>query len=180
MNDHLPSVSQANTDGDGLLKRTRRPALSCVECRMRKVKCNRQKPCEACIKTKSKTCTYRKARNGIHGSVRSNSAPSKPDAPEIAGKPQRPRPKPLIASTIGSTTPADNRQLSFLASLLKEDDGLRTALGHGAAPEDDTRPIVDIITDIPGTFQKSKFFGQSHWMKALEPVGGPISLLSSL
>lgn len=180
MDDQLPSVSQANTDCDGLVKRIRRPPLSCVECRIRKVKCDRQKPCGACIRIKSEKCTYRSARTGfqrsaeqIPESAESNSARDKLGTPETTGKHQRPRPKPLLSSSAGSASPADSRESSILAILLKENDHLRTALGHGAITEDDSRPIAEIITDIPGTFQKSKFFGQSHWMNALEPVGGP-------
>ncbi|KAJ4989782.1 hypothetical protein SVAN01_04812 [Stagonosporopsis vannaccii] len=176
MDNHLPSVSQANTDGDGVVKRTRRPALSCVECRMRKVKCDRRKPCGACIRIKSEKCTYRPARTGFQRSaeqlaerVGSNSAHSDPGSHGKTGKHQRPEPKPLLASTAGLTPPEDSRQSSLLAILLKENNDLRTASGHGAAPEDDSRPIAEIVTDIPGTFQKSKFFGQSHWMNALEP-----------
>lgn len=60
-----PVLRSAPTDGDGPAKRKRRPALSCVECRVRKVKCDRNKPCEACTRIKSATCTYRPHRTGI-------------------------------------------------------------------------------------------------------------------
>ncbi|RYO93406.1 hypothetical protein DL766_000796 [Monosporascus sp. MC13-8B] len=39
-------------------RRRRRPALSCLECRRRKIKCNRNDPCAHCVSARSK-CTYR-------------------------------------------------------------------------------------------------------------------------
>ena len=53
-----PALQLANTDGAGPVKR-RRAALSCVECRRRKVKCDRERPCGPCTKTRSPTCTFR-------------------------------------------------------------------------------------------------------------------------
>lgn len=75
--DERPILQNAETDGLGPAKRRRRPALSCVECRLRKVRCDRNKPCEACTKIKSATCTYRPHRPGIRPqSKESQEAPS--------------------------------------------------------------------------------------------------------
>jgi hypothetical protein len=39
-------------------RQRRRPALSCVECRRRKIKCDRKTPCSNCLQYKSTICTY--------------------------------------------------------------------------------------------------------------------------
>lgn len=39
-------------------RRRRRPALSCNECRRRKVKCDQQVPCTPCSKAKTVVCNY--------------------------------------------------------------------------------------------------------------------------
>lgn len=39
-------------------RQRRRPALSCVECRRRKIKCDRKTPCSNCLQYKSTMCTY--------------------------------------------------------------------------------------------------------------------------
>lgn len=39
--------------------RRRRPALSCIECRRRKIKCDRNSPCAHCVAAKT-SCTYKK------------------------------------------------------------------------------------------------------------------------
>lgn len=202
----LPSVVQANADGNGPVKRMRRPALSCVECRMRKVKCDRNKPCGACIRIKSEKCTYRPARAGIRSSTPDNTstsgsndrspagpsaqssrAPNELDlmvnryiAPGILGEHGRPKLKPLPAerTALDLSTHTDTGASSLVAILLKDNERLRATVANSLTSEGDIRPISDIITDIPGTFQKSKFFGQSHWMNAMEPVSTPSAYMS--
>ncbi|KAI5861490.1 hypothetical protein GGS23DRAFT_575377 [Durotheca rogersii] len=39
-------------------RRRRRPALSCVSCRKSKVRCDRNQPCGACVRSKHKTCVF--------------------------------------------------------------------------------------------------------------------------
>ncbi|KAI1413911.1 hypothetical protein F5Y13DRAFT_198319 [Hypoxylon sp. FL1857] len=39
-------------------RRRRRPALSCVSCRRSKIRCDRNLPCGACVRSKHKTCVY--------------------------------------------------------------------------------------------------------------------------
>jgi hypothetical protein len=46
----------------------------------------------------------------------------------------------------------------------------RTPIINSTASEHGTGPLKGSIADHPGSFQKSKYFGQSHWMNALEPV----------
>ncbi|KAK4150613.1 Acetamidase regulatory protein [Chaetomidium leptoderma] len=42
-------------------RRRRRPAVSCILCRRRKIKCNREVPCSNCTKSKNAECIYRDA-----------------------------------------------------------------------------------------------------------------------
>ncbi|KAH6633473.1 hypothetical protein C7974DRAFT_172295 [Boeremia exigua] len=176
MTDQLPSVSQALNDSEGLAKRIRRPALSCVECRMRKVKCDRNKPCGACIRTKSEKCTYRPARAATRRTEQLPEAAGSTTALDRSGpigEHQAPEPTSMpserSASDLSSHSAA--RASSFMTVLLTENERPLPVTDQGGVLEEDTRPIADIVTDIPGTFQKSKFFGQSHWMNALEPYG---------
>lgn len=98
-----PNLQTADTDGFGPAKRRRRPALSCVECRMRKVRCDRNKPCDACTRIRSATCTYRPHRPGIRS--QSNESPEVSTAltrrghsqeHDFAARPQSPRSVPMI------------------------------------------------------------------------------------
>jgi Fungal Zn(2)-Cys(6) binuclear cluster domain len=42
-------------------RRRRRPALSCVPCRRRKIKCDRTIPCNHCMQSKNAVCSYKDA-----------------------------------------------------------------------------------------------------------------------
>ncbi|KAH6889279.1 hypothetical protein B0T10DRAFT_487651 [Thelonectria olida] len=49
-------------------RRRRRPALSCRECRRRKIKCDQKNPCAHCIRHKAQ-CTYQTFHNGSEPAV---------------------------------------------------------------------------------------------------------------
>jgi hypothetical protein len=77
---------------------------------------------------------------------------------------------PAQETPAGLSTQLDTGPHELVIALLKENERLRSAIDQGAGHEVDIRPISEIVTDLPGSFQKSKFFGQSHWMNAMEPV----------
>lgn len=175
MTAQLPILARADADGEGPPKRTRRPALSCVECRMRKVKCDRKEPCGACIRIKSEKCTYRPTRAGIRRGA--EKSPSTSESNNAQG-PARPSPQSSLLAERTILNPilhADTGSSALVAVLLRENERLQSSVSKGASAshEGDTRPISEVIADFPGTFQKSKFFGQSHWMNAMEPVSHP-------
>jgi hypothetical protein len=203
-----PTLLSADTDGNGPAKRRRRPALSCVECRMRKVKCDRERPCGACTRIKSSTCTYRPQRagirseserspeapslsaNGNHDQEHGNSARSSPHlsgpsnefdlminryvAPGIFGEHGRPKLKPLPPDrpnlNLSSHSDVDNAVLSGLVERLSalECKSNSTSEGLGGSTGLPLRHGPSPVAS--GQFLKSKYYGQSHWMNAIEPV----------
>jgi len=63
-------------------RKRRRPALSCVECRRRKIKCDRNDPCTQCTMSKSASCTYKDGYPGPDHSIKpavSDPIPVKPN-----------------------------------------------------------------------------------------------------
>lgn len=195
MSEPLPSVTVADADGDGIVKRTRRPALSCVECRMRKVKCDREKPCGGCIKIGSSRCTYRPSRSaaraisersssstsgsrgGHRGSTQSSlheptSSVNQYDTTNLLSGQTRAHPRPSIPKEPRAPTEPRPRAgaTSSVSVSVTENGASQTSITNETASEHGTGRIKGNITDYPGSFQKSKFFGQSHWMNALEPV----------
>jgi hypothetical protein len=212
MTDQIPAIRTADRDGDGPAKRRRRPALSCVECHSRKVRCDRNKPCGACTRVRSTTCTFRPQRAGVRSrspalasasasgsneedherSARSfphSAAPTnefdamvnRHVAPGIFGEYGQPRLHPL---------PADRPSLRLNSRTAPEDSALIDTLldrirnlerQHGAP---DSRPTATELPSRhdsgPGQFLKSKFYGQSHWMNAIEPVSQHPTLLLQL
>lgn len=55
---HIGRETSALYSMERLSHRRRRPALSCIECRRRKIKCDRNDPCAHCVTTKC-LCTYK-------------------------------------------------------------------------------------------------------------------------
>lgn len=65
-------------------RKRRRPALSCFECRRRKIKCDRNFPCKQCVQSRIQTCTFspHAATGTAFGGVR-NSIPTSSTLPSI-------------------------------------------------------------------------------------------------
>ncbi|KAF2875534.1 hypothetical protein BDV95DRAFT_562105 [Massariosphaeria phaeospora] len=186
-----PRLRHADSDGIGPVKR-RRPALSCVECRKRKVKCDRDKPCGPCTRTKSPTCTYRPGRHSpVHRAESSTPASAGQDgspasspqlaeatfemdsmmnsyiAPGILGTHGKPKLHPL--PTVHSDT-TDATTVSTLVEKVRELEGrLAFMTGEKAAAGGTVLPIRDAPTGLAGQFVKSRFYGESHWVNCLEP-----------
>jgi Fungal Zn(2)-Cys(6) binuclear cluster domain len=51
-------ASNLMTDAGEPIRRRRRPALSCLECRRRKIKCDQKNPCGQCTQSKKLTCIF--------------------------------------------------------------------------------------------------------------------------
>lgn len=56
-------------------RKRRRPALSCIECRRRKIKCDRNMPCNHCKQSKNSVCSY-KSVNSVAMRVPPNPLPA--------------------------------------------------------------------------------------------------------
>jgi hypothetical protein len=57
-------------------RKRRRPALSCVQCRRRKVKCDRQLPCTQCSQYNNTTCVYDDPEVAAHGKPSTTATPT--------------------------------------------------------------------------------------------------------
>jgi hypothetical protein len=82
-------------------KKRNRPTLSCVQCRARKIKCDRNTPCTSCDKTKIK-CTYddsRRARPAWAISPAPSAGPQGAHQHHPRGSPQPQQQPPLSQST---------------------------------------------------------------------------------
>lgn len=205
-----PALQSADTDGDGH-KRRRRPALSCVECRVRKVKCDREKPCRACTRINSATCTYRTQRAGIRarhdrssenastsvsgrnepdsnrgGSARPSPKPSGSSnefdlminryvAPGAFGEHDNAKLKPLLSNrpNLDLSSQSSGGNAAIVTSLLDRINTLESKLAATSLTEHlerGSQPAQDCPAALSGSFVKSKFYGQSHWVNAIEPV----------
>lgn len=205
MTSQPPHLQLSDTDGIGPLKR-RRPALSCVECRRRKVKCDRQKPCGPCTRVKSSTCTFRPNPRSVNrptmspvaGSISQDS--SDQSSPQITSQTTdlvslitpsvalgnlgphenvlqnhlpNPRSNTLIpdyASTIGFHQDQSSAAIRSLEQKVRELEGRLGSIREEPPSRDTVLPTRPIALTTPGQLVKSRFYGESHWMNAIEPV----------
>jgi hypothetical protein len=202
MPEETPTIRTADKDGDEAAKRRRRPALACIECRSRKVRCDREKPCGACTRIRSTTCTYRPQRVGVcerspaptsafasgsndqgyRNMARCSPQPSLPSnevdamvgryvAPRISGEHGRGLLQ-LVSSdrpSVDLNSQLDSGDSALISSLLDRIRRLekKEAVSEGRSVASNLPFRDDSST---GQFVKSKFYGQSHWMNAIDPV----------
>lgn len=90
-------------------RRRRRPPLSCLVCRRRKLKCDRSLPCAQCVKSKSvDSCTYLGTQAGSGSTRRSDTPPrsgfgvtgrTNPSGLHVFDSKREPLPSPKNTST---------------------------------------------------------------------------------
>lgn len=188
----LPKIRIAETDGQGPAKRRRRPALSCVECRLRKVRCDRKEPCGACTRIGSAACTYRPKRANIRempstttsrhvnaarpflqSSTPSNGDPAIDQCGTSSTSGDSEIPQYLYASQNGvENAPCKHGgESGLITSMLERIKSLedKAATREGRKSRENLSISAGSGTG-SGQFLKAKFYGQSHWMNAIEPV----------
>lgn len=174
-------------------RKRRRPALSCVECRRRKVKCDREDPCDSCKKFQSPTCTYspRGVSSRINNASRST-VPS-PSTRGASGDNAKADNDDLGARLRGiSTSPqtlfnnatSDSEQLlsvshsigpgqndQTLAQRVRKIEHILSVTGKIGSP------VVDVSrsNELPakgfkGSMVKNRYFGHGHWKSAMSEV----------
>lgn len=131
-----------------VIKRNRLP-LSCEPCRERKLKCNRQKPCEMCMKRNAESsCTY------------STKASQKQDA-----KPQTSRAKAQDRL----------RQLEELVMQMV-DANQQPSNGNALTPVSDPDSPAEGVLSQKG--ENTKYVGSTHWSAILENIADLKATLS--
>ncbi|PSN67963.1 hypothetical protein BS50DRAFT_620400 [Corynespora cassiicola Philippines] len=198
METEQPVLQHATADGARPLKR-RRPALSCVECRRRKVKCDRSKPCGPCTRIKSPTCTYREvpgrrrprspsmsAGAGQDGSSAHSDSPTEREttsgisidfnslvnryiAPGILG-PSGKETQGLPRISLERNKEDDT--IKILSDRVRElESRLAISSDRGSNVSQGTLPLLeaDGSAAMPGLFVKNRYYGESHWVNCLEP-----------
>lgn len=166
-------------------KKRRRPALACVECRRRKVKCDRNLPCRRCVQN-SADCTY----------VENNQAPknsrvSRRRLVENADEAEAP-----VAATLCQSVDRSPLHNSFQSLPTRNvesiaegrsphepspDAGRSELFLQGSAVRPRERPKrsktsrssshdAGLNSSIHGTLSKTRVFGPSHWMSAYPGV----------
>lgn len=178
-------MSEPNPHLTPPVKKRRRPALSCEQCRRRKVRCDRGSPCTTCVQTGNKTCSYvAPPRPRVAHPPRV----IRPTPPESnSGSPQELGAPPPAGACVGAktATPANSSSVEWVFG--------RTLLD--SEEEKETNAEVDSLAErirqlesqvqnktlaagfgrcqrrpLRGMLEKTRFFGPSHWTNAVNLV----------
>jgi hypothetical protein len=168
-------------------RKRRRPALSCEQCRRRKIKCDRAYPCSQCLQSKTGSCSY--SPDTIRRLRHVNETPPVQAVPASSSLdlPNRTRELTGDSSTHTSSTTVSPNAISNSAaplsgswtspSFLNIDDEISNpeTLLHGIKELVNTGVQTHFPTSesflrdstgngLRGTISKTRFFGPSHWM----------------
>ncbi|KAI1471652.1 putative C6 transcription factor [Daldinia caldariorum] len=181
-------------------RRRRRPPISCVLCRRRKVRCNRETPCSNCLRSKNASCIYEnqfsqsQQESELHSSTPTIAAAA---APSLTSKSS---PRAVTAAT--TSTPASyqsSKDIEFLKDKIKQlEEQLSQSNRTARSPIQTPGSNIEAISSrIGGTFyihhedtlagqppgisrsvtHKSRMFGQSHWITGMSLVRDILALI---
>ncbi|CAI4220091.1 unnamed protein product [Parascedosporium putredinis] len=172
-------------------RRRRRPAVSCTLCRRRKIRCNRESPCNNCLRSKNEFCTYESfASPG--SSQRARTGPGVGATPLRPAEPRGPLEPPSPVSLDDSSASCKSSTIQALPSRSLKD---LTTLNPILPPQADKGPEIaqlkhridqleqslsltkrtrsrhsfgsaDINTS-RSVMHKSRLFGRSHWVNGV-------------
>ncbi|KFY48463.1 hypothetical protein V495_01277 [Pseudogymnoascus sp. VKM F-4514 (FW-929)] len=176
------------------VKRRRRPALSCEQCRRRKVKCDRNKPCGQCLQVKATACAYEPSRAAaVSRRTRDTPAPASFPGKSSAGIPSRVQSTPGSLST-NVTSVGVSPSSAYLSNATLPSSYSSSIVGSAESHQDETPRNKDLLdrirkleaelaisksertnnvpSPIPSaapkklkaTVSKTRFLGGSHWM----------------
>lgn len=172
-------------------RKRRRPALSCEQCRRRKIKCDRNYPCGQCLQSKTASCSY--SPDTVRGSRHVSDKASLP-TPSSVGIPNRPRDIPggrggttgypssagvspdaitqseatLPSSWTSPSVGPNNEEAPDPKALLNRIERVEKELASGCPFSfygvfEGYKPHT-LAKELRGTVSKTRFFGSSHWM----------------
>ncbi|PMD40601.1 hypothetical protein L207DRAFT_528925 [Hyaloscypha variabilis F] len=148
-----------------------KPQLSCTFCRNRKLKCDRQLPCENCVKRNAaSTCTY------VHGQRERSSQVSKSNSAPKDVQSQVRHLEELVISLMDKT--AKNAALAAKTQPPITPDELSVSTSSNAtSPSQSSDPVIANTADTEEFFgrisiedNQLSYVGQSHWAAILDNI----------
>lgn len=180
-------------EGTPTPRKRRRPALSCVQCRRRKIKCDRNFPCGQCEQSKSATACFYSPDDApspaVHPADAVNVSPASSSSRitglgslerasnsallKVAGSPATRRSSCSSPGTVSELSLQGAHPESTVQDpkgRIHKPDQLSGTVGRLAENSGNALSLPETAPSIRGSLSKSRFFGQSHWMTILEQV----------
>lgn len=147
-------------------RRRRRPPRSCDECRRRKIKCNRQMPCNHCTAT-SKHCIFSSAFSRPAFGDEIDTGPFQRIGPQVM-PPQALEPEPAVVDPSGSNTVLTGENVT--QNLPGELHESSRAISKTCPAETGYAPNP-VVHGAKPVLNKSRLFGRTHWTNDVLEVG---------
>ncbi|KAL4985030.1 hypothetical protein BDW68DRAFT_193266 [Aspergillus falconensis] len=157
-------------------KQRRRPKVSCMLCRARKIRCNRERPCSNCLRSRTGACVYESLDPSSLSSGWQLTAPAEL-LNTATGAPGTPSHASSLAAE--SSSDAETTRLKLRIQYLESQLASTTPFAHDVQPGCD---IEATSSHLSGTFHlhyerdpehaepiargfslKTRLLGQSHW-----------------
>ncbi|KAL5000198.1 hypothetical protein BDV10DRAFT_200174 [Aspergillus recurvatus] len=157
-------------------KQRRRPKVSCTLCRARKIRCNRERPCSNCLRSRTGTCVYESLDPSSFSSGRQLTPPAESLATATVASRTPSHASSLAAESSSDTEPT---RLKLRIQYLESQLAGTTPFAHGVQPGCN---IEATSSHLSGTFHlhykrdpehaepiargfslKTRLLGQSHW-----------------
>ncbi|KAI0892064.1 hypothetical protein F4806DRAFT_489117 [Annulohypoxylon nitens] len=148
MDDVMDDIHNLKAD-----RRRRRPALSCVSCRRSKIRCDRNLPCGACVRSKHKTCVYEPQSLSRHSDI----------LPATVGLPQPADTLPSVTSETVSPVASgsahvhhsDGSHQDHSTHSMTGSTPVDSASSHGPESSFDVKSLLDRISDLERRLEES-------------------------
>lgn len=183
------SSAASSADSPRPKRRRRRPAKSCEQCRRRKIRCDLGQPCNGCVRARvSMECSYRDGGSGDAAAVPAKSrelasTETHPEAGEevvVSGRRGAAARPALVGDYLRAQIPrqpsrpeaGDDMPLTNQESLLLSNASPSQPLV--SAPASSSTCIPPHTPRLRHVPEKTKLFGQTHWLHTAERVCSPI------
>ncbi|KAI2468476.1 hypothetical protein F4781DRAFT_422619 [Annulohypoxylon bovei var. microspora] len=135
-------------------RRRRRPALSCITCRRSKIRCDRNLPCGACVRSKHKTCVYEPQALSRHSDILPRAVgPSQP-ADTLPGIDSETTISP-IASGSTHAHHSDGSHQDHSTHSMTGSTPVDSTSSHGHDSSFDVRSLLDRISELERRLEES-------------------------
>jgi hypothetical protein len=159
-------------------RQRRRPALSCVECRRRKIKCDRKTPCSNCLQYKSTICTF---PDSHPPNANRRTAPKAAPTSHSVHEHQRiPETTSLTSVVSGSPFPDTSPTPPSIPSLMSSSQSERVSYVSRSPPEKNDQNLDSRTTNLEKLALSSASSLNKHTDEVMSVLGADFSSLGDV
>lgn len=169
-------ISSTGSHPLSLKRRRRRPARSCEQCRRRKIRCSLGQPCNGCTRARlPMPCSYRDGGpvEAAHETQASPATETRPARDEVIAPQNRTNTVDHARDQLSRPSRPENN--NTLALNREDHVSPNISLSQVSAATSSSTSIPPFTPRLRHVPEKTKLFGQTHWLHTAEKVRLPLS-----